>query len=378
VSASQSVALVTISPIAACYKVMVPICSFLTLTLILSLGGSLGLPIYAVGKVSRLPLKVLEEAPIKIDQGQARRLVIIGFAGQVILGPNTRSAEVGVRVTKTFDDLRDVQPVVILKNMGDRVEVRAQLSPARADWDRWSLAKGIAQVPQVKLEILAPPSMSAEIYWKRGDVSVDRWNGYLWLVNQSGHHQLSHLNGGARVQTQFGRTTVEDATNGVIVETQSGQTRIVNCRGNIGARTFLGDVVIEEGQGVLRIDTVLGAVRVKRWSGDLKGKSVSGRVDAQVLGAPRVTLESQSGTLIARVSARAGYRAWLSSEKGVADAPQTLMSELKRVSLSSGGKRISGSVPSKSTQSAPSGELKTADGMVKLTSDIGQVALKVF
>jgi hypothetical protein len=321
------------------------------------------------------------EAPQRVPLGAARRLFIVGYEGSVVVTPS-RTADVTVKATKSFegDDQTpasaDVLHQLVIRTAitGDVVEVRAQLPPNASDWGRWVTGK---HVPQARLEVSAPDTLSLEIYLNRGDVKVSRWRAPVVLTSEDGHHDLSDIAGDITARTMFGTLKIENIKGNVSVENFSAQIATTNVAGRLKLRTFSGEthlkkisgatvistqkapVVLQDTTGTLEVQTGVGAIHIADHKGSLVGHSDSGSISAQIAGAVDARLRSNTGNLILSVPRDSHANVVLASSKGNLTAPHSL--DVKRTET---GKVAKGELPG------------SAAGTVRMSSDGGDVTLK--
>jgi len=288
------------------------------------------------------------EAPLVVERGQARRLFIVGFAGQVNVIPMPMGNQVTVRALKYMDkedsktqgaDALD-QLVIRSSNLGDTVEVRAQLPPNGTDWVRWAQGK---HVPQVRLDITAPQNMNLEIYWTHGDVHVPRWTAPVAVTSQDGHLDVENVDGNVTIRSMSGTVKVEKITGNVNMENFSsaitaeditGKTKIRNFSGeahvkNVTGPVYLssqkGPVTLQDTKGTLEVQTGMAVIHVLEHDGSLTGHSDAGAINAKLIGdTAEARLTSVSGSLSLTVPKGSRASVSLFTTEGHLTAPSSL------------------------------------------------------
>jgi len=323
---------------------------------------------------------VVSEVPQEIPRGQAKRLFIVGYQGSVIVTAG-KSDNVSVKALKYGDGEDSAVTASFLNqfavravNSGDTVEIRAFPAGSNTEWSRWVQGR---HAPEVKLEIVAPPGMSLEIFWTRGDIKVAQWKAPVFITNQDGHITVENDSSDLTARTMFGSLKVDNIKGNVSIENFASQLFITDITGHARVRTFSGDThlkkivgptVISSQKGAVTTVDTLGGMDIQSGvapfhildhKGSLIGHSDGGSVSANIKGPVDVRLISLSGPLTVSVSHESSASVNLST-KGQLNAPKDLEKKSGPDAKIISG-QLSGNQP----------------GHLKLSSDTGDLNLKV-
>jgi DUF4097 and DUF4098 domain-containing protein YvlB len=325
------------------------------------------------------------EGALSVERGTARRLFILGFAGQVTVTPTLKkTSEIICKVTKYLDPQNPLsqdekneslnQLTITASSSQDTIELRAVSSYNRADWVKWIDER---KAPLAKLEIQAPSNMNLEIYLMHGDVKVSNWKSNVTVTSQNGSHFIGNVDGDVVLKTMQGSSRVEDVRGAVIfdgfsstftgsnitgkltLKTFSGETRLKKIAGQITLSSQKAVVTTTDTNGALTIQNGAAGFHIKDHRGAVTGASESGVIDVAILGPVNAKLSSVTGALTLRVPHSSEAYVSLSTDKGNLNAPSAVESKRSPTGKTAKG-RLGGKEP----------------GSLHLTSESGDVSLK--
>jgi hypothetical protein len=340
--------------------------------------AALAVMAFAVTAEAKGPL--VTDLPQQIPRAQAKRLFVVGYQGSVTVSAS-KTDDVSIKALKYGDGEDSTVTANFLNqfairavNSGDTVEVRALPTASSQDWSRWVSGK---HAPEVKLEISAPPGMSLEIFWTRGDVKVTQWKAPVFITSQDGHITVENDSSDLTARTMFGSLKVENVKGNVSIENFASQLFLNDITGHARVRTFSGEThlkkivgptVISSQKGIVTTSDTLGGMDIQSGvapfhildhKGSLVGHSDGGSVSANIRGPVDVRLVSVSGPLTVSVSHESSASVNLST-KGQLNAPK----ELEKKS-GPDAKIISGELQG------------NQPGHLRLSSDTGDLNLRV-
>jgi hypothetical protein len=283
--------------------------------------------------ISFQPTQAQMFAPITKPIGQAEKIIIRGYKGQLQILPGSTENLI-IEAKKSGDNNQEGWSYQV-QEKGLTIEILVKSSSEKEDWQNLTDKKNI---PDFSMKVTAP-ARALEVFWNQGQFIADGLKSSLNLQMTEGEIKVSNGKGDLFIQTVKGKVQVTNQEGQVDLQSYSGQSvlektkgslkinnfsstySISNHKGPLDLRNHSGSVSIKQLEGHTNIRNLSGVISLRNMDGSFEGQFEKGALDAQFIHLQNFVLSSEEATISLDVPKDSGAMVSLRSEKGHMRAP---------------------------------------------------------